>query len=148
VLAYNTGLRLSDLVQLTWHDCDLNRRVIKTQASKTGKLHHLPINDLLFSHLDALPRHHRRVLAITDGAASYVGKKLHELCALAGCEPITAQMIRRRAACEFERVHPGAGALLLGHTLSGPTRVTWSHYIDPLDVVLRPASQKIPQPWG
>lgn len=147
VLSYNTGLRFGDLAALRWTDCDFAHGMITVRASKTKKVQHLPINATLAAHLARLPRHTERVLSMTPGVGTYVNQKLHELCDLAGCEHFTPQGIRRRAACEYERVHPGAGSLLLGHSLPGASSITWQHYVSALDVVLRPASEKIPQPW-
>lgn len=141
--AYNTGLRFGDLSRLAWHMIDLDKRTIEIKASKTGKLHLLPINDVLHWHLVNAPRVGELVAPVPS--RHHFRREVHELCRCLELAIVTPQAIRRTAATEFERVHPGAGALLLGHTLPS-ARVTWDHYIGALDAVLRPASEKITQP--
>ena len=56
VVAYNTGLRIGDLLALRWSAIVESERKIVCRASKTSKLHELPINDVVSRHLDMLPR--------------------------------------------------------------------------------------------
>lgn len=143
VVVFNTGLRYGDLTQALRWDCyDERDRVITLQASKTGKVHCLPVNDIMAVHLATLPRTDGRIFAIPPRCDHYLRQELKRLCALAGVRYFAWQAMRRRAATSIELVHPGAGGLLLGHTLSG---MTFQHYIDPL-TILRPANAKVEQP--
>jgi len=153
VLAYNTGLRFSDLTDnLSWSMVDLEKQIITIQARKTGKLHLLPIVATLAEHLLALDRPGELVIPVPPRSCCHMRKQLREHCAALGLPHVLPQAIRRAAGEEYERAHPGAGGLLLGHTLpsaTGPaSNVTYGHYLRALETVLRPASKKIPQPWG
>lgn len=146
VLAYQSGLRCGDLIALRWDAIDWQARTITVVASKTGKTQVLPVNAVLQRHLEALPRDNDRVLAMSGEAAQRLRTMLRELCDQAGVVPFTLQSLRRTAAEAYELAHPGAGPLLLGHTIPGGARVSFSNYIRACETVLRPASEKIAQP--
>jgi len=84
-LGLNTGMRVGEIVNLTWADVDLRRRIVKvrpkTEAEgvkawrvKTGDLRDIPVNDFLDGVLSRHPRHIASpyVLHHTDGSP-YVG---------------------------------------------------------------------------
>ena len=56
VTALNTGMRLGELLSLTWADVDLSRRLITVRHTKNGRVRRLPINDGLLEALEALQR--------------------------------------------------------------------------------------------
>ncbi len=144
VLAYNTGLRVSDLIyQLAWRHVLWNDRVILLAAGKTGKYHRLPINATVQAHLEPLRAADGPVLPFRAKQTTHLLTHLKAACIACGIEYFTPHGIRRRTGTEFERVHAGAGALLLGHTLQ--RSMTWGHYIS-AEAILRPVSDKLPQP--
>ena len=52
ILALNTGMRKSEILNLKWHDCDIKRGIIYLRHTKSGKRREIPMNrevkDLLF----------------------------------------------------------------------------------------------------
>ncbi len=56
ITALNTGMRLGELLSLTWADVDLSRRLITVRHTKNGRVRRLPINDGLLEALKALHR--------------------------------------------------------------------------------------------
>ena len=70
LLGVSTGMRLGDILNLTWEKIDFDRRILSTRTSKTGATVCLPIVDDLFAALTAqrekvdgpfvLPENHER----------------------------------------------------------------------------------------
>ncbi|MDQ7779427.1 MAG: tyrosine-type recombinase/integrase [Planctomycetota bacterium] len=56
-VALNTGLRMGELLALTWADVDLARRSIHVKDSKSGEGRHVPLNAEALSALQSEPRH-------------------------------------------------------------------------------------------
>jgi integrase len=56
ITALNTGMRLGELLSLTWADVDLSRRLITVRHTKNGRMRRLPINDGLLETLKTLHR--------------------------------------------------------------------------------------------
>ena len=54
VVALNTGMRKSEILNLKWHQVDLLARRIKVEKTKSGKVRFLPVNDVLFIDLSRL----------------------------------------------------------------------------------------------
>lgn len=50
VVAINTGLRLGELLGLTWERVDVSRGVVRLEFTKSGKRREVPMND------DSVPR--------------------------------------------------------------------------------------------
>lgn len=55
-LAIHTGCRKGELLALTWADVDKEQRLLRVQASKTGKTRYIPLNDVAMATLDGLDR--------------------------------------------------------------------------------------------
>lgn len=143
VTAYNTALRLGDLLELGCDDLDLPESCIRLYAAKTGKRQDLPVNCVLRDHLQlANGRPGERLLPLGSKSADHLRRELYRICEAAGVERVRPQAIRRRSATEYERTVPGAGGLVLGHTLRS---MTFTHYIAVLEV-LRKAADRLPQP--
>lgn len=144
VLAYNTGLRVSDLVyKLSWDHVRWEQRVIELRAGKTGLYHRIPINDTLARHLETIRRDTGPVLGLQAKQTTHLLKHLREACESCGVPYFTPHAVRRLAGTEFEKTHPGTGALLLGHSLH--RGMTFGHYVA-AEAILRPAADKLPQP--
>lgn len=56
ILALNTGMRLGEVLSLTWLDVSLNKRVITVEKSKSGKTRSIPINSSLDEELHRYKR--------------------------------------------------------------------------------------------
>lgn len=140
---YNTGLRRSDvLFRLSWECIDLEDGTITLTAEKTGKQHRIPVNETLRKHLELLPNR-VGVLFPVPRSAKRFNIELGRLARFAAVPKITPQCLRRMAGTAAETISPGAGALLLGHSLS--SKVTYQSYVQQA-TVLRPVLDSFPQP--
>lgn len=54
VTALNTGMRKSEILNLKWVQVDLKARRIRVEKTKSGKVRHIPINDVLLYELRRL----------------------------------------------------------------------------------------------
>ncbi len=62
VIAINTGLRLGELIGLTWDRVDLSRGVIRLEITKSGKRREVPLNEGSYRALVSLgPKDNGRV---------------------------------------------------------------------------------------
>jgi integrase len=115
--AYATGLRLGDIEQQSPD----RPSEIDVRATKTRKRHVIPIPEPVRRLLDgaSLNRPRRRLR-----------KELYSLCDRANVRHIGPQQIRALSATEWERSRPGAGAVILGHSLPGWSAAT-HYYLDP-----------------
>jgi len=158
VIGYNTGLRYGDLTErLSRSMIDRQNMMISIVPHKTerhGKKLLLPLNQIMIDHLDTLPDRGPDVpifIAIkTRYQPDLLRKTLTEICKAANVPRFTAQGLRRTAGNAYSAVDTIAGSMLLGHTLPkewAASTITWTHYIQSLETVLRPAQSKIPQPW-
>ena len=63
--ALHTGMRRGELLALEWPAVDLHTKVITVKHSKSGKVRHVPLNDLAWNYLHALPGNHERGAVFT-----------------------------------------------------------------------------------
>lgn len=56
LLALHTGMRRGEILGLTWEQVDLNRGGITLTRTKSGKVRKVPMNDVVWATLRALPR--------------------------------------------------------------------------------------------
>lgn len=126
-VAYITGLRHRDICEgVTVHD-----DMLECEAQKTGKLHLIPRHQILMGEIPELYANVKTVYA-----------RLLKATKAAGVPYFTPQMIRKTAANEYEKAHPGAGGVLLGHSLGS---VTYRYYLDSVEVLaVAQLSLKIP----
>ena len=57
ITALNTGMRKSEILQLTWDRVDMLNRVILLDTTKNGERRELPINQTLYNALSSITRH-------------------------------------------------------------------------------------------
>ena len=119
---------------------------LRLVSRKAGKLHVLPVHPEVLAHCERLGTEKSGRIFPIGCCLKQVRGQIDRICRAAGIPRFTPQMVRRLAAIQFEKAHPGAGSLLLGHALPGGSRVTFQHYI-PVPEILRLASEKLPQPW-
>jgi integrase len=95
-LALNTGLRVSDILNLTWKNIDLKNRTISLQEQKTGKKKVIDINDTLYVTLSGMDKMKRFLLQSTRSE-----------------KPVTRQYIDR----ELKKIGEKFNVTLSGHAL-------------------------------
>jgi integrase len=57
VTAIHTGLRKEELLSLTWAEVDMEKRLVRVKAGKTGKVRYVPLNDVAHDTLKTAPRY-------------------------------------------------------------------------------------------
>ncbi|MBD3168061.1 MAG: tyrosine-type recombinase/integrase, partial [candidate division Zixibacteria bacterium] len=72
ILFLNTGLRLSELINLRWEDVDLENRMLHLQphgsyAPKNRELNIIPLNDTAYELLESLPKSGKYVFSDKSG---------------------------------------------------------------------------------
>ncbi|MBI4057069.1 MAG: tyrosine-type recombinase/integrase [Elusimicrobia bacterium] len=65
-IALNTGMRLGELVGLTWENVDLERGIITLTKTKNNKRREIPINGVARQVLEGLPRDQEKILDFTN----------------------------------------------------------------------------------
>ncbi len=55
IIALNTGLRRGELLSLQWDRVDLHTRTLTAEHTKSGRVRHIPLNDLCWNALHELP---------------------------------------------------------------------------------------------
>lgn len=136
-LAYTTGLRLSDLLRLERGHIEGDK--ISIVARKTEKLQVLPL--LPCAAAEIPPWLEGRLLPCPK-TPELIRRELSRFCAVAKVPVITPHAIRRCAANAYEAARPGAGSLLLGHSLEGATAA----YIH-VPAILREAAERLEIPF-
>jgi len=56
LVALHTGMRRGEILNLKWSQVDLERRIIKVEGTKNGKIRHIPINDVLYEEFQKLKK--------------------------------------------------------------------------------------------
>ena len=143
-LAYFTGARLGDLVELRWSDIDSDAGSIGFGASKTRKRHRLPYHPICRHWVE--PRRQEatdRVLPMGRSSRHLLRREIKRISKAAGIrKPIGPQEVRKVSAMAHELAHPGSAATLLGHAL--PSSST-KFYLDGF-AVLMSASRRLAVP--
>lgn len=140
VLGVWSGLRLADLLALTWQEVSADR--ITRSANKTGKQHRIPMTPFVWSQIEPLKSLRRStVLAISINARHLLRKELRRLCEIAEVSPIiTPQALRRAAITTWATASPEAGRIVHGTGLG-----VLQHYYD-CEQILRAAADRFPWP--
>lgn len=137
VLAYWTGLRLDNVIELQCGTDGCKSDRIHYRASKTGHIHVFPVVDWLRPWLSARSLPYSRA---NDHAQALVRIGIGTACRDANLEPWLPKFLRQRCLTEWSRANAAAGAILHGSGL----RVL-SHYVEPL-AVLESASYRVRLP--
>jgi len=131
VVALWCGFRRGDLARLAWDD--IGPWSMELRASKTGKLHRIPLTATVRRHLAELD-HLGHPLRIFDMPRSTsfraMGDQLQRLCLAARVPPLTLQAIRRASITMWASVNAEAGRIIHGCHLG-----VMAHYLDPLAVL-------------
>jgi len=135
VLAYWCSLRLDDSIRLQLSISDSS--VIEWEASKTGKLHQVPVPGWLRSHLTAAQLPYRRA---ADHAQVIVRAELARVSNLADVPIVFPRNIRQRGLTEWQLSGPDAGAIIHGSGLG-----ILDHYV-PGVVILEKAMHRVRLP--
>jgi len=145
-LAYNLGLARDDLFSLRAEAVDLNAGFVTVVRGKTGRILRLPINASVDKVLRVLMQPGRERLLYQTKSNRQLYRQFHAIQKAAGiAKPYFGfHDLRRTCATELERLAPGAGTFMLGH--SNPA-VTWRHYRNPTEAVHK-AALALPQPNG
>lgn len=137
-LGYTTGLRFSDLLSLRHENLERERSLIRVVAQKTGKPQTLPLLPCVLETIDP-----ETVVGPLFSLPSWdVRRGLARGCKKLGIPIVTPQGIRRTAANAYEHARPGAGTVLLGHSISGAS----GFYLD-VPQILTQAAGAIPIPF-
>lgn len=144
VLAYFTGARLGDLVNMRWSDLDADGGSIGFGASKTSKRHRVCYHPIARHWLEPLRQGgDDRVLPMGRSSRHLLRREVRRISDAAGLrKPIGPQELRKVSAMAHELAHPGSGAILLGHAL--PSSST-KYYLDGF-AVLQSASRRLAVP--
>ena len=143
-LAYFTGGRLGDLVELRWSDIDGDAGVIGFGSSKTRKRHRLPYHPICRHWVEPLRQGATdRVLPMGRSSRHLLRREIRRISTAAGIrKPLGPQELRKVSAMAHELAHPGSAATLLGHAL--PSSST-KFYLDGF-AVLTSASRRLAVP--
>jgi integrase len=82
VVALNTGMRVSEILALTWDDIDFKSRAVKVlndedHETKTGKIRYIPMNDFLYGVIKKHPRHISNSLLFASKKTKRQGEAIH-----------------------------------------------------------------------
>ena len=112
--AYFTGLRLGDLLALTW-DCIREDR-IRVRSAKTNRVLVLPLHPVLRAHLEPMRGSDGElVFPISPEFRPLIHEEFERIGKAADILHVTLQSIRRLSATAYEAAQHGSGSLLLGH---------------------------------
>ncbi len=130
-----TGARFDNVKQLRWQQLDLERRLwsIPAEALKTGKPHHVPLSDLAFDVLEAMPRWVAGDFVFTTQGGEKpfgnVGKTHAKLLKATATSGWHRHDVRRTAGTILQRngIPWEIVAAFLGHKLQGVTAIYLRH---------------------
>jgi len=152
LLGAHAGLRVSEMVSLTWGDVNRAKGVLVVAAGKGGKRRTVGLSDELRAELTAraqprglvLPLHgNRRVYATVSDTTTIrrnrVYARLRALCAQAGVEPLGVHGLRHTAGTWLvQRTgNPEVAARILGHSDVRTTAIYSKHTREDLAALMR-----------
>jgi integrase len=129
----NTGLRLSELMSLTWEDVDLDRRALTVRKSKNGEIRVIPLNSQTHQTLRGIK------LGGTNGkvfpfSASFVSHTFRRTCDKVGLTDVTFHSLRHSFASRLAQHNIDVLAIqkLMGHKSISMTQRYSHHTVDSL----------------
>jgi len=152
VIAYNTGMRRGELLNLKWSDIDREKGFIRLSAQETkeGKPKSIPMNHFVREVLEGLPRHIHHDYVFTykgEPIGHDFRRSVRTACRKAGIpiaseEPggFTFHNVRRTAKTNMLRagIDKALRDTILGHSLKGMDE----YYLKPSDEDLRTAMDR------
>jgi integrase len=61
ITALNTGMRLGEILNLTWQDVDFERQMLTIRETKNGEVRYVPVNNILLSALKEIKENNSSV---------------------------------------------------------------------------------------
>jgi integrase len=119
---------LSDLKELRWQNVAEN---IELRSNKTGRIHRIPLNNVVRRHIASLPRDSDRLFNLTS-CHRQLRREMDRICQAAGVSKFTPQGLRRLGINLWSQANAEAGRIVHGCHLG-----VMSHYLDPLRLLLQ-----------
>lgn len=123
----NTGLRLSELLGLTWGDVDLITKTLTVTKTKNRSPRTIPLNTQTFQLLNSLKSNMTH--KVFDKGASYVSHTFRKVCIKVGLLDVTFHTLRHTFATRLAQHNVNVLAIqeLLGHKSISMTE-RYSHH--------------------
>ena len=123
VFLLNTGLRLSEFVNLKWEDIDFKKRLIAVKETKSYKVRYIPITQQVEEILSRWKNEGKPVFS-----KSYISHKINKIGRLAGFKNISPHIFRHTFASRLvmSGVNLRTVQTLLGHS-DIKTTMIYSH---------------------
>jgi hypothetical protein len=141
-LTFHCCFRLDDILRLQLSGVPADADVIRLQASKTQRVHSVPVTGWLRQWLGPV-----RIpfVSVNDWSQVIVRAELDRCCDLAGVSRILPSDIRKAGITAWGQANGMAGEIIHGCGLSGIMR----HYIDRMSVLQSAAPRvRLPQCFG
>jgi len=152
LLGAHTGLRVSEMVSLTWSDINRAKGTLVVQAGKGGKRRTVALSDALAAELAGGDQRRGRVLPLEGNRRVFatvsdtttirrnrVYGRLRDLCLQAGVEPLGVHSLRHTAGTWLvQRTgNPEIAARILGHSDVRTTAIYSKHSREDLAAIMR-----------
>lgn len=136
-LLWCTGLRVGDVLRLTWEQVRGQGLIVASQH-KTGYPVLCQLSARAARLVEGIHRKTDSTLVLPwPGARCILDRWFRRLVKASGIRPGGTRRIRRGGASEVERLHPGTAGRFLGHLTPG---LAAKHYLDPAITHARPVS--------
>ncbi len=128
----NTGLRLSEILSLTWDDIDLDRKVLTVHKSKNGEARVIPLNSQTFEVFNSLKSGSSG--KVFDRGPSYVSHTFRKVCKRVGLLDVVFHTLRHTFATRLSQLNVNVFAIqrLMGHKTIAMTSRYSHHSVDSL----------------
>lgn len=127
----NTGLRLSEILNLTWDCIDLERRTLTVTKSKNGEVRVVPLNSQTFEVLNSM---RGSIGKVFDLGPSYVSHTFRRVCREVGLKDVVFHSLRHTFATRLSQLNINVFAIqkLMGHKTIAMTSRYSHHSVDSL----------------